>query len=338
MKPRSYREAGVDILKEERSIASLVSQIHYKRQGLGSPIDLPGFFTALIDFGEWALTMNTDGVGTKLLVAQVLGKWDTVGIDCVGMNVNDTLCVGAQPLAMVDYFAVGDYDEEVAMQVGVGLDKGAEMADITIIGGELATIPEIVQGYDLVGTCLGCVRKNGIIDGKEVIPGQVVIGLRSSGLHSNGYTLARKLLEAEEIAYGDRVPGSSETWGEALLRPMEIYVREVLDALRSCRVAGLAHITGGGLRNLARIKGDLGFEIHDPFTPQPIFTALQEIGELDMKEMYSTFNMGQGFALVVEEGEADRALEILSRKREAKIIGRVVKGPGVKIPSFGISL
>ncbi len=328
----------MDIEREEQSIASLVSQLRYKRTGLGSPIDLPGFFTGLIDFGKWALTLNTDSVGTKLLVAQELGRWDTVGMDCVAMNVNDALCAGAEPLAMVDYLAVGKYEEEVARQIGVGLDRGAELANITLIGGELATIPEIVEGYDLVGTCVGYVRKEDIIDGRDVSPGQVIIGLRSGGLHSNGYTLVRKLLKAEGISHEERVSGSQETWGEALLRPTEIYVREVLEVLKACRVTGMAHVTGGGLRNLSRIKGGLRFEVHDPFSPQPVFLALQEIGGINLREMYTTFNMGQGFVLVMEEEEADQALEILRETREAKVIGQVAKGHGVRIPSLEITL
>lgn len=328
----------MDIEKEEESIASLVSQLKYRRRGLGSPIDLPGFFTAAIDFGDWVLTLNTDGVGTKLLVARELGKWDTVGIDCVAMNVNDALCVGAEPLAMVDYFALDKYEEEVARQVGTGLDKGAQIANITIIGGELATIPEIVKGYDLVGTCLGYARKDRIIDGKDVRRGHVILGLRSSGLHSNGYTLARKLLQAEDVSYDEMVPGDQETYGEAMLRPMEIYVREVLEVLQTCRVAGMAHITGGGFRNIARIRRDLRFEISDPFDPQPIFKALQEMGGLESREMLTTFNMGLGFVLVMAEEEADIALKALRKGREAKVIGVVREGSGVEVPPMGVSL
>ncbi len=338
MKPKSYKEAGVDIEKEERSIASLVSQLAFKRKGLGSPIEVPGFFTGLIDFGDWALTLNTDGVGTKLLVARDLGKWDTVGIDCVAMNVNDALCVGAEPLALVDYLAVGEYNEEVARQIGVGLAKGAELANISIIGGELATIPEIVKGYDLAGTSLGYVAKDRIIDGSKVGPGQVLVGLPSSGLHSNGYTLARKLLHSSGTSYEDVVPGGEETFGEAYLKPTEIYVREVLEVLTSCRVAGMVHITGGGLRNLARLGPDHLFEISDPLKPQPLFEALMEMGKIDIEEMHRTFNMGTGFVLVMEEGEAKAALKILRKKWQAGVIGSVQRGEGVEVTPLGFSL
>ncbi len=337
MKPRSYREAGVDIEREDRTIASIVSQLSYRRRGLGSPIELSGFFTGLIDFGEWALTLNTDGVGTKLLVARDLGKWDTVGIDCVAMNVNDALCVGAEPLALVDYLALGEYDEEVVRQLGIGLNRGAELANITIVGGELATIPEIVKEYDLAGTCLGCVAKDRIIDGLRVKPGQAIIGIPSSGLHSNGFTLARKLLYSSGSSYDDRVPGGKETFAEAYLRPTEIYVREVLEVLKSCDVTGMAHITGGGIENVGRIRRDLLFEVSDPLRPQPIFDALREMGDLDAKEMYRTFNMGTGFVLLVDEGEAETALRILGKKWRAGVIGSVRRGKGVELSSLGLT-
>lgn len=338
MKPRSYKEAGVDIEREEQTIASLAAQLTFRRKGLGAPMDLWGYFTGLIEFREFALTLNTDGVGTKLLVARDVGRWDTVGIDCVAMNVNDALCVGAEPLAMVDYFAVDAYDEAVARQVGEGLNRGAEMANVTMVGGEIATIPEIVRSYDLAGTCLGYVRKENVVDGRSVEPGQVLVGLPSSGLHSNGYTLARKVLAAQEIGYGERVAGTDETWGDALLRPTEVYVREVLQVLHACGVTGLAHVTGGGFRKVGRIRKDMGFEIADPPDPPPVFEALQEAGEVDLEEMYRTFNMGLGFVLVLPESEVDEALDILNRHRKASVIGSVREGDGVEIPDLALRL
>ena len=338
MKPRTYREAGVDIEREGRSIAALTSQLAYAREGLGAPFGPAGFFTSLLDFGDWALTLNTDCVGTKLLVARDLGRWDTVGIDCVAMSVNDCLCVGAEPLAFVDYLAVGAYDESVAQEVGRGLNRGAELADVTVVGGEFSTVPEIVREYDLVGACIGSVRKEDIVDGTTVEPGQVIVGLRSSGLHSNGYTLARKLLEAEGVSLEDPVPGSAETYGEALLRPTEIYVRDVRRVLQEVHVRGMAHLTGGGLLNLARVRSDVGYQIEDPFPPQPIFRALQDLGSLADREMYRTFNMGQGFALVLEESEADMAVELLRKGGEARVMGQVTEGKGVHLPGSDLTL
>ena len=338
MKPRTYREAGVDIEREGASIAALVSQLAYARRGLGAPFGPSGYFTSLLDFGDWALTLNTDGVGTKLLVARDLGRWDTVGIDCVAMSVNDCLCVGAEPLAFVDYFAVGQYDDSVAREVGQGLNRGAELADVTVVGGEFSTVPEIVRDFDLVGACVGSVRKEDVIDGTAVKPGQVIVGLRSSGLHSNGYTLVRKLLEAEGVLLADPVPGSSETYGEGLLRPTEIYVREVRRLLRAVRVTGMAHITGGGLLNLGRIRSDVAYQIEDLFPPQPIFRALQDLGDLADEEMFRTFNMGQGFALILDEPEADEALKLLREGGEAQIIGHVTEGRGVHLSEADLTL
>ncbi|MFQ5908188.1 MAG: phosphoribosylformylglycinamidine cyclo-ligase [Thermoplasmata archaeon] len=338
MKPRTYKESGVDIEREDRSIAALASQLAYARQGLGAPFGPAGFFTSLIDFGDWALTLNTDCVGTKLLVARDLDRWDTVGIDCVAMSVNDCLCVGAEPLAFVDYFAVGAYDESVAREVGRGLNRGAELADVTVVGGEFSTVPEIVREYDLVGACVGSVRKDAIVDGTDVHPGQVIVGLRSSGLHSNGFTLVRKLLEAEGVALKDTVPGATESFGEALLRPTEIYVRDVRRVLQAVPVTGMAHITGGGLLNLSRIRSDVAYHVDDPFPPQPIFDALQVLGHLDPEEMYRTFNMGQGFALIMEEADADAALELLQPGGEAQIIGTVTEGQGVHFPGEDLVL
>jgi phosphoribosylformylglycinamidine cyclo-ligase len=338
MKPRTYGEAGVDVRREQEAISTLVSQLKYRRKGLGSPMEAPGFFTALLEFEEWILTLNTDGVGTKLLVAEEMGKWDTVGIDCVAMNVNDTLCAGAEPIAMVDYFAVEKYDEEVARQIGTGLDRGAEMANITIVGGELATIPEIVKGYDLVGTCLGFAPREGVIDGSGVRPGHVIVGIPSSGLHSNGFTLVRKLLRAESISYEEKVPGDRQTYGEALLRPTEIYVKGVLRVLRPCSVSGMAHITGGGFLNIARVRKDLCFEITDPFDPQPIFQAIQDLGQIDTREMYTTFNMGLGFVLIIPEEEVERALKLLRDEWPARVIGVVKDGSGVEITPLDLSL
>ncbi len=338
MKPRSYQEAGVDIEREERTIGALASQLSYAREGLGAPFGPTGFFTPLLDFGDWALTLNTDCVGTKLLVARDIGRWDTVGIDCVAYSVNDCICVGAEPLAFVDYFAVGNYDDSHAREIGQGLNRGAELAQVTVVGGEFSTVPEIVQDYDLVGACIGSVRKEDIVDGSGVRPGQVIVGLRSSGLHSTGFTLARKLLEAEGVTYDETIPGSADTYGEALLRPTEIYVRDVLAVLRTCSVTGLAHITGGGLLNLSRLRSDVAYEVEDPFAPQAIFEALQALGDIEDREMYRTFNMGQGFALIMEETEAEAALDILNKGAGAKVLGTVAEGRGVHLPEVDLTL
>ncbi|UCD92104.1 MAG: phosphoribosylformylglycinamidine cyclo-ligase [Methanobacteriota archaeon] len=333
---KTYTEAGVDIEKESESIDAIVKELKYRRTGLGQILDIGRHFTGLIDFGEYSLSLCTDGVGTKLLVAKGMNKWDTVGIDCIALNVNDMICVGAEPLAFVDYLALSRYDKEVVRQIGVGLNKGAEQANISIIGGELSTIPEIVKNFDLAGTCLGCVRKDEIITGAKVSPGDSIIGFRSSGIHSNGLTLARKVFEEANLSYEDNLPNDDQKVGEALLEPYEIYVRPVLELIKQFDVKGMANITGGGFRNLARMNSDVEFRIEQPFDPHPVFDSIQSLGGIDDREMYQTFNMGLGFAAVVPEEDADSSVGFLKEKTTARVVGSVEEGQGVSIPGKGL--
>ena len=318
MKRLTYRESGVDIRAEERAISEMSRLLKSKRRGFGSPITDIGHYAGLIDMGDFALAITTDGVGSKVLIANALRKWDTIGIDCMAMNVNDLLAIGAEPLAFVDYLAMEKVDPEIAREVAIGLEKGAEISNITIVGGETATLPEIIRGLDLAGTCVGMVAKDKIVTGEAVEVGDLVVGVPSSGLHSNGYTLARKIIEESEYTYFDRMPGSDETIGEILLTPTRIYMG-ILELLRRCEVHGLAHITGSGLLKLHRIT-KYGFDITDPLSPQPIFSFLQELGGVDDLEMYRTFNMGMGFVVVVPEDEAGDACRIMG----AEVVGTVV--------------
>ena len=335
-KRMTYAAAGVDIDKKSGSIDALVKHLKYRRTGrLGAPIDLPGHFTGLVDFGEYALTLCTDGVGTKLLVADAMKKWDTVGIDCVAMNVNDTICVGAEPIAFVDYIAIDNADSKVTSEVGKGLDVGARLSNMTIVGGEIALLPELVKGFDLAGTCLGMVKKLDYISGDEIYPGNVLIGLPSSGIHSNGLTLARKILEKNHISYREKVSGLPRPIGLELLEPTTIYVRDVLRLLDKFDIHGMANITGGGLRNLLRLKKSVGFEIDDPMKPNRIFSVLQRLGNVAEEEMYQTFNMGMGYCLVVPDDEA--AAVVKAAGRGAKIIGRAVRKPGVRVPKLSLN-
>ncbi len=330
----TYAKAGVDIDRKSSSIAALVGQLKFKREGLGKPVDLPGHFTGLVDFGDYALTLCTDGVGTKLLVAYALGKWDTVGIDCIAMNVNDTICVGAEPIAFVDYIAIDRPDERITSEIGKGLEAGAAMSNMTIIGGEVAVLPELVNGFDLAGTCLGAVRKDRIISGSAIKPGDALVGLPSSGIHSNGLTLARKILKKNGIGYKDRIKGLRRPAGAELLMPTTIYVRHVLDIIDRFEVHGMANITGGGLRNLIRLKRGIGFEMDDPIKPQPVFGALQELGNVTDQEMYQIFNMGMGYAMVVPEAQA--AGVVKAAGKGAKVVGRANMKRGITVPALGL--
>ncbi len=333
---KTYSEAGVDIEKESESIDAIVGELKYRRSGIGKIMDIGRHFTGLIDFGEFALSLCTDGVGTKLLVAKAMNKWDTVGIDCIALNVNDMICVGAEPLAFVDYLAVSKYDKEIVRQIGVGLNTGAEEANISMVGGEFSTIPEIVKDFDLAGTCLGYVKKENIITGEKVQAGDSIVRLRSSGIHSNGLTLARKVIQSGGYTFEDELPIGNEKAGDALLEPYSIYVRPVLDLIKEFKVRGMANITGGGFRNLARINSDVEFRVDDPFDPHPIFQNIQNIGGIEDREMYQTFNMGMGFAVIVSEEDAQSAVQSLKGRVDAKVVGSVVEGKGVTIPQKDI--
>ncbi len=333
---KTYKEAGVDIDAEGESIRSLVSQLTYRREGLGASCDIPGSFTGLIDFGDHYLSLCTDSVGTKMIVASALEKWDTVGIDCIAMSANDMICVGAEPLAFVDYFAVERNDKEVARQIGIGLNEGAKLANLSLVGGEFATLPEVVKGFDLAGTCLGYVKKDKMISGSDIAVGDSIVGLASSGIHSNGLTLARKLVSEAGIGLGDKPSGLSRTVGEELLEPTRIYVREILDVISRSNIKGMANITGGGLRNLIRMKDGVQYTITDPMEPQPVFGFLQELGGIGGEEMYQTFNMGLGFALVCGSDETDSVVESIGKSTPAKIIGMVEEGTGVTAPPLDL--
>lgn len=335
-KGMTYAEAGVDIDKEEGMVKAVVSQLKAGGKGFGKLMDLSGHYTGLIDFGDVALSMCTDSIGTKGKIADALEKWDTVGFDCMAMNVNDMICIGATPIAFVDFFAIETYDEHMAKEVGIGLAKAADVAGVAIIGGETASLPDIVSGFELAGTCLGYVKKDDIISGENIAPGDVIIGLKSSGIHSNGLTLARKIVENNGLSYKKNFPGSDIPIGETLLIPTSIYVKEVLEVLDTSKVKGMAHITGGGLKNLPRLKKGVEFRITDPFEPQEVFIHLQKLGNVTDEEMYKTFNMGMGFCIVADRGEVEGILKVLEGKAEAKVVGEVVEGEGASLPKLGL--
>ena len=323
----AYARAGVSQQKADTAVSALVAALAAADLGSASrQVPLPGHYASVIRIDDrTGIALSTDGVGTKLVLAEQMGRYDTVGIDCVAMNVNDVICVGAEPLAMLDYLAVEKADPDVCRQIGIGLARGAELAGIEIPGGELAQLGELVRGFDLAGACFGTVPLDSIIDGSAVEPGDAVVGLPSSGIHSNGYTLARRALEGIDL--DDERLG--EPLGEILLAPTEIYVRAVLDLLRSeADVRGLAHITSGGLENLLRLRAEVGYDIAEPLPVPAVFELIQERGEVSDEEMHGVFNMGCGFCCVVAGSDADAALETLRSHYEgAAVIGRVADGP-----------
>jgi phosphoribosylformylglycinamidine cyclo-ligase len=321
----AYTRAGVDQGAADSAVAGLVRALGAIELGRPSrQVPLPGHYASVIRLDErTGIALSTDGVGTKLLVAEQLERFDTIGIDCVAMNVNDVICVGAEPLAMLDYIAIDRADPAVCEEVGVGLARGAELAGIEIPGGELAQLGEMVSGVDVSGACFGTVALEEIVDGSAVEPGDTVIGLPSSGLHSNGYTLARSALDRLPL---DEDPEGrlGRPLGEELLEPTAIYVKPVVGLLRSeIEVRGLAHITSGGLGNLNRLAADVGYEIDDPLPTPPIFKLIAERGGVSDGEMREVFNMGCGFCVVVPPGDEAAALALLRGQcPAARRIGR----------------
>ncbi len=342
-KPLTYADSGVDIEKEDKAVGALAGALAFARSGLGAPIGSIGHFGGLVEFGEFALCLCTDGVGSKVEIANAIQKWDTVGIDCMAMNVNDALCVGAEPIAFVDYLAVEDPDPEFTLQVGRGLEKAAELANVSMVGGETASLPGIIKGFDLAGTCLAYAKKSDLVTGEKIVPGDVLIGLASSGIHSNGYTLARAAISAGKLAYTDKWPfndaeHAGKTVGEVLLEPTRIYVREIMAVLKAgIPVHGLSHITGSGLRKLRRINQGVRYEITDPLPVHSVFERIQELGSVADHEMYRTFNMGMGFVIVVPADAVDKTLETLRAHVDyhVKVVGSVAEGEGVHHPVGG---
>jgi len=339
----TYAKAGVDVGKlrgGQRELAEILRSTFMNREGkLGSVLTDIGHYAGLIELGGRVLALHTDGVGTKILIAELMEKFDTIGIDCIAMNVNDIICVGAEPVAFIDYLALKRHDEWLVREVAKGLVKGAEQASVAIVGGETAILPDIIKGvgdkaFDLAGMAIGVAEKVHVVTGEDVKAEDVVVGVESSGIHSNGLTLARKILLKK---YGVRsyISSLGRSLGEELLEPTKIYVKPVLELLRrGVDVHGLAHITGGGFLKLSRlIEGRrLGFRLDAPPTPLPIFRLIQREGRVTDREMYRTFNMGVGLCIVTPSGEVEKVQDVFNKYGEdARVIGRVVRGRGIYV-------
>ena len=350
-KGMDYASAGVDIDLEGSAVASLIGALSksVRQPGTpGAPVDLPGGFGGLVEFGDNLLALATDGVGSKLQIATMLEQWSGVGIDCMAMNVNDLLCVGAEPIAFVDYVAVPKPDPAIHAALGASLAEACRLARVTLAGGETASLPGIVTELDLSGTALGWLPKGDAITGEHLEEGDVLIGLPASGIHSNGYSLVRKIVDHAGLSYTDAAPfdvnhphrdvhrwtDGAATLGEVVLNPTRIYCDPVVDLLNEARgdaafnisdIHGICHITGGGLSNLLRLHPTLGWNIHTPLPVLPEFKWLQAAGGVDTKEMYRTFNMGMGMVLAVNADHADAMLAWLSQRMPGvAIVGHVV--------------
>jgi phosphoribosylformylglycinamidine cyclo-ligase len=337
----NYRDAGV-LDNTELGLGALLKWVHRTASFRAEPaagrnvLDI-GFFANVVDIGHGlGLALCTDGVGTKVLIAEMMNRYDTIGIDCVAMNVNDAICVGAEPISFLDYIAVERATPEMLEELGRGLHDGARQAGVNIVGGEISQIPEIIrgerpgQGLDLVGMCAGLVALDRVIVGQDVKPGDVVIGLRSNGIHSNGLTLARKaLFEDAKLRPDEYISELGCPLGAELLKPTHIYVKPVLELLAAgVPLRALVHITSDGLLNLTRIQARVGFRIDRLPRPQPIFDLIQRSGRIDRAEMYRVFNLGIGFCLIAPEDRAViERIGATARRHgfEASVIGDVVE-------------
>ena len=333
----TYEQAGVQ--GQSDALSSVVRH-------LGPTLGLPQDAEVLTKFGGYAsvvkvsddvgIAITTDGVGSKTIIAAALDRYDTIGFDCVAMNVNDVICVGARPIAMVDYLGVHTLHPRRADEILRGLGAAAKEAGVAVPGGELAQLPEIIgsdgrvpgdeRAFDLVGTCIGVLHPERIITGAEIEPGDVLIGLHSSGIHSNGLTLARKvLLERAGYGLGDEIPRLGRSLGDELLEPTEIYVRAATALWNAgIETKGVVHITSDGFANLCRLEARVGYSIQELPAPPSIFGLIQEAGEVPAAEMYRVFNMGIGLVVVVAESDSRATIEgVRGQGYEARRIGTV---------------
>jgi phosphoribosylformylglycinamidine cyclo-ligase len=331
-----YKQTGVDTAEADAGLSRIVARVQgtWPKSGLGRVVMDIGYFANVVDFGGIGLALCTDGVGSKTIIADMMGKYDTIGIDCVAMNVNDMICVGAKPVSMVDYIAVQKIDAAMLDAVGVGLCKGAEMAGVSISGGETAQLKDVVTGFDLVGMAVGRVALDKVIDGSGAREGDVVIGVKSNGVHSNGFSLARTaFFQNNKFAVDHKFDELSAPLGEELLRPTQIYVPEAMEIIEQVRgIKALINITSDGLLNLVRVNAPVGFVIDRLIEPQPIFGLIQRHAGVPDHEMFEVFNMGIGFCYVVDAADAERTLSILKKHgRHAQRIGHAVADPEKRV-------
>jgi phosphoribosylformylglycinamidine cyclo-ligase len=332
-----YRDAGVDTDEADAGLARLkrrVVQTWPPAGALGAvQLDI-GYFANVVDINGQGIAISTDGIGSKAMIASMLRKYDTVGIDCVAMNVNDLICVGATPVSMVDYIAIEKAEASIIDALSIGLCEGARAARISISGGEIAQLKDMVHGFDLAGTAIGCVPLHRILVGENIVEGDVVIGIESNGIHSNGLSLARRaFFEKNNYRLSHRFEELGCDLGAELLRPTHIYVREAVELVnRVPNVRALIHVTSDGFLNLTRVKSDVGYVL-DALPPvPPIFSIVRRLDGTGDAEMFSVFNMGIGFCAVVPQADAPLALSILgSEGKRAHRIGYAVCDPERKV-------
>jgi len=336
----TYAAAGVDVSVRSRALAALLASVRYRPPPThGRPLDLPGHFAGLVRVGRETIAVTTDTVGTKVLLAERLGRWEEVGEDLVGVNVNDLAAVGARPVGLVDTILCARADVEVFRAVGRGLDRGLRAARCALLGGETAVVPDIVNGTDLGGTAVGLFpRGRRPVTGGRIRPGDRIVGIPSNGLHANGFTLVRKLLDEADVDLDRPRPGAAVPVGSEVLRPTRIY-SVVADAIADLpETHGLAHMSGGGVRNLVRLHPRMSFVLDGWPEPPSLFSWVQSLGPVTNEEMYQTFNMGIGFVAVVARQHLAETFRRLSRAGapDAVDLGHVERGSGVSLPGLGL--
>lgn len=336
----TYKKSGVDTSKEDMAVDGLIELAKTTfsfRKNIGKPMIDIGHFAAIVNIGmNNSLVIKTDGVGTKIFIAQMMEKYDTIGIDCVAMNVNDIICVGAEPLSLLDYIAVQDPDPYMIREIGKGLVKGCELANISLVGGETAVMPEMIQGkvngkgFDLVGMGIGIVPNDRIITGDKIEEGDAILGLTSTGIHSNSMTLTRDIfLNKARYSIYDYIDELERPLGEELLEPTRIYVKEVLEMISTgLNIKAIAHITSDGFLNLRRVSNGYGFIIDNLPEIPPIFKLIEKLGPVKPAEMYEVYNMGIGLCIVLPENEVEDAIQITEKYNvDSYKIGNTIKDP-----------
>jgi len=343
--PKSYKEAGVDIEK--------IRMLHkvYRQTFGGINVKIPefkpvlqiGHYAGVLEYGDDYFAFHVDGVGTKILVAQMMNYYETIGQDVVAMGVNDLVCIGAKPVAFMDYLAIEKPNKKMISEIINGIRKAAEQTNVHVIAGETAVIPEMIKGakklhgFDIVGFTFGHLKKDDLVDGSRIQKNDVIIGLESNGLHSNGYTLARKIL-LEKYSLTEKIPELGGILGEELLKPTRIYSNCILEITKNLQVNGLAHITGGGFTKLLRLSKskDIGFSLEKfPLLP-PIFKLIMKTGDISISEMFKTFNCGIGFCIIADKAIEEEILEICAKHNiNAYAIGKVVNKRGVFVKYKG---
>lgn len=331
----SYKAAGVDVTAGYKGVELMKKAVQstYNNSVISDIGGFGGLYAPNIkDMEEPILVSGTDGVGTKLKLAFLMDKHDTIGEDCVAMCANDVICTGAKPMFFLDYMALGKNIPEVVATVVGGVASGCKKANCSLIGGETAEMPGFypIDEYDLAGFCVGIVDKKKIIDNKTIEVGDKVIGLKSSGVHSNGFSLVRKVFDVNKENLNRYEESLGKTLGQALLEPTKIYVKPVLKLIEQVKVKGISHITGGGFyENMPRmLRNGVALKIDkNSYEVPAIFKLIMERGNIPERDMYNTFNMGIGMAIIVPENEVEKSLEILKQEgEEAYVIGEVIEG------------